>query len=153
MPRRLAKADELVGGGADLGDRAGGAVDVVGPHGLDRVDDRERRALGLERGQDVAQVGLGGEPQRRVGEAEAAGAHADLRGGLLAGDVDRRPRRGAAKAAAACRSSVDLPMPGSPPTRMAEAGTSPPPSTRSSSAMPLRARGERRLGGGEVAER
>ena len=33
----LGEGDELVGGGADLGDRAGGAVDVVGPEGLDRV--------------------------------------------------------------------------------------------------------------------
>jgi hypothetical protein len=84
----LGEGDELVGGGADLGDRAGGAVDMVGPHGLDRVDDRQRRALGLERGEDVAQAGLGGEAQRRVGEAEALGAHPDLGGGLLARDVD-----------------------------------------------------------------
>ena len=46
-----------------------------------------------------------------------------------------------AKDAAACRSSVDLPMPGSPPTRIADAGTSPPPSTRSSSSIPEAARG------------
>ena len=38
--------------------------------------------------------------------------------------------------AAACNSSVDLPIPGSPPTRIAQPGTSPPPSTRSNSAMP-----------------
>ena len=36
-----------------------------------------------------------------------------------------------------CSSSVDLPMPGSPPTSTSEPGTMPPPSTRSSSAMPL----------------
>ena len=84
----LGEGGELVGGGADLGDRAGGAVDVVGPHGLDRVDDGERRALGLEGGEDVAEVGLGGELQGGVGEAEAGGAQADLGGGLLAGDVD-----------------------------------------------------------------
>src|SRR6056297_150653 len=40
-------------------------------------------------------------------------------------------------------------MPGSPPTRMALAGTSPPPNTRSSSAMPEPVRG----GGDSVAER
>ncbi len=34
-------------------------------------------------------------------------------------------------------SSVDLPMPGSPPTRSAEPGTNPPPQTRSSSAIPV----------------
>jgi hypothetical protein len=39
-------------------------------------------------------------------------------------------------------------MPGSPPTRIAEAGTSPPPSTRSSSASPVPVRG-----GGAVSPR
>ena len=34
-------------------------------------------------------------------------------------------------------SSVDLPMPGSPPTSTSEPSTTPPPSTRSSSPMPL----------------
>src|SRR5690348_2244131 len=34
-------------------------------------------------------------------------------------------------------STVDLPMPGSPPTSSAEPGTRPPPQTRSNSAMPL----------------
>src|SRR5690606_15786437 len=37
----------------------------------------------------------------------------------------------------ACRSRVDLPMPGSPPRRTTEPGTTPPPSTRSSSAKPV----------------
>src|SRR6056297_1618687 len=46
-----------------------------------------------------------------------------------------------AKAAAACNRSVDLPMPGSPPTRSAEAATRPPPSTRSSSLRPEWVRG------------
>src|SRR5882757_526306 len=41
----------------------------------------------------------------------------------------------------ACRMMVDLPMPGSPPTRSAEPGTSPPPVTRSNSAMPVGRRG------------
>jgi len=43
----------------------------------------------------------------------------------------------AATAPATCNSSVDLPMPGSPPTRMAAPGTSPLPSTRSSASSPL----------------
>ena len=51
----------------------------------------------------------------------------------------RRPLR--ATAAAACSISVDLPIPGSPPTSTTEAGTNPPPSTRSSSAIPAGARG------------
>ena len=41
----------------------------------------------------------------------------------------------------ACVSSVDLPMPGSPPTRSTEPRTKPPPVTRSSSAMPEDRRG------------
>ena len=49
--------------------------------------------------------------------------------------------------AAACRSSVDLPIPGSPPTKSAEAGTSPPPKARSSSTIPLLVRS----GGASVA--
>ena len=60
----LGEGGELVRAGADLGDRARRALDVVDPHGLDRVDDGELRRLGLERGQDVAQVGFGGELAR-----------------------------------------------------------------------------------------
>ncbi len=51
----------------------------------------------------------------------------------------RRPAR--ASAAAACSNSVDLPMPGSPPTSTADPATRPPPSTRSSSSIPVPARG------------
>ncbi|CAB4993610.1 unannotated protein [freshwater metagenome] len=39
--------------------------------------------------------------------------------------------------AATARSSVDLPTPGSPATRIAAPGTKPPPSTRSSSETPV----------------
>ena len=42
-----------------------------------------------------------------------------------------------ASAAAHCRSSVDLPMPGSPPISVTDPGTRPPPSTRSNSAKPV----------------
>src|SRR5438270_8970591 len=48
---------------------------------------------------------------------------------------DREP--GPAHAAATSSSSVDLPTPGSPATRMTAPGTRPPPSTRSSSPTPL----------------
>src|SRR5688572_18097495 len=41
----------------------------------------------------------------------------------------------------ACVSSVDFPMPGSPPTRSTEPRTNPPPVTRSSSTMPEDRRG------------
>ncbi len=42
--------------------------------------------------------------------------------------------------AATCSRSVDLPMPGSPPTRPTDPVVSPPPRTRSSSAMPVDSR-------------
>src|SRR5450759_2634750 len=44
-----------------------------------------------------------------------------------------------------CVSSVDLPMPGSPPTSSTEPLTKPPPVTRSSSAMPEGRRGASKL--------
>ncbi len=43
--------------------------------------------------------------------------------------------------AASWSASVDLPMPGSPPSSTTEPGTSPPPSTRSSSGSPVPSRG------------
>src|SRR6266581_6347317 len=59
--------------------------------------------------------------------------------------------------AAHCMSSVDLPMPGSPPTSVTEPGTMPPPRTKSNSARPVfqRAmadclRSVRRIGGWPV---
>src|ERR1700745_674067 len=51
----------------------------------------------------------------------------------------RGPAR--ARRLVACVSSVDLPMPGSPPTSSTEPRTKPPPVTRSSSAMPEGRRG------------
>ena len=39
--------------------------------------------------------------------------------------------------------SVDLPMPGEPPSSTSDPGTRPPPSTRSSSPMPVESRGAR----------
>ena len=62
--------------------------------------------------------------------------------------IPHRSRRGPARgptardAAAAWRRSVDLPIPGSPPTRTSEPGTSPPPRTRSSSPIPIGRRGD-----------
>ena len=89
-------------------------------------------------GGDVAHGGGGRQQDRRLAEAQALGAQPDLLDGLLAGDVDRPGGPGEApRAAATCSSRVDLPMPGSPPIRRAEPGTSPPPITRSNSAMPV----------------
>ena len=44
---------------------------------------------------------------------------------------------GAASLHTSCKSRVDLPIPGSPPIRIAEPATSPPPVTRSNSSMPV----------------
>src|SRR6218665_1938353 len=52
--------------------------------------------------------------------------------------MTRLPRL--ASAAADCSSSVDLPMPGSPPTSSADPFTTPPPVTRPTSAMPVTTR-------------
>src|SRR5437016_1833296 len=56
--------------------------------------------------------------------------------------------------AAHCSSSVDFPIPGSPPTRTTDPGTTPPPSTKSNSGNPVSQRSrpppdtaERRVGG------
>src|SRR5690606_16218960 len=52
----------------------------------------------------------------------------------------------AESSAAVCRSSVDLPMPGSPPINTKEPSTTPPPRTRSNSAMPVETRCSSRTG-------
>ena len=70
---------------------------------------------------------------RRRRHPEPRGAQPDLVDRLLAADVGDLARR--ASAAAAWSTSVDLPMPGSPPIRTAEPCDQPPPSTRSSSAI------------------
>ena len=77
-------------------------------------------------------------------------ARRQARGARRAGAPGRSPprrrnrRRGGRRGRgwpSSCSSSVDLPMPGSPPISIAEPGTMPPPVTRSSSAMPVEKRG------------
>jgi hypothetical protein len=75
--------------------------------------------------------------------------------------VAYRAPRGAASPAAAWSSSVDLPMPGSPPRSTTDPGTRPPPRARLSSARPVSMRGtcsaptsaSRRTGGAPAAGR
>ena len=87
-PAVLASADQLEGGGADLGDGARRALDGVQPHRLDRVDHHQCRVgRAFQGGGDIAQVDRGGEFQRRVGDRQAAGAQADLVHRFLAGDI------------------------------------------------------------------
>ena len=75
-------------GGAHLADRAGGGFDRIKPHGLDGIDDRQAGAFGIQRRQNVAQVGFGPQGHRRIGQPQALGAHADLRRRLFARDIE-----------------------------------------------------------------
>ena len=77
-------------------------------------------------------------PTVPVEQAQTCRPQPDLAGRLLARGVQHRRHRPSARVspAAAWSRSVDLPIPGSPPSRTSEPGTSPPPSTRSSSSMP-----------------
>ena len=99
----------------------------------------------VEPGHDLAHRGGAAEVHGRAGDAEPAGAQADLVERLLAADVDDAVA-GPASEAAAWSVRVDLPMPGSPPISIAAPATIPPPRTRSSSSIPVR-----RRGGGAVA--
>ena len=73
----------------------------------------------LRRRQDGRDVGLGQDEQRVVAERGPVRPELDLLGRLLAGDIeDRAPVR--AMSVAACRTRVDLPMPGSPPSRTSD---------------------------------
>ncbi len=83
----LGEADELAGGGAHLGHRAGARVVGVAPEGLDRVDHGQVQPLALEPLEDVAQRRLGRELHRTLGQAHAVGPGADLLDRLLARDV------------------------------------------------------------------
>ena len=56
---------------------------------------------------------------------------------LSSADTSRQRSPPAERAERTCSSSVDFPMPGSPPSSVTEPGTSPPSSTRSSSDTPV----------------
>ena len=106
--------------------------------GLHGVDDQQRRASTASTWPSTAaEVGLGGEVELVAQRADAVGPQPHLRGGLLAGDVERPAALGEPRAATSS-SSVDLPTPGSPASSTTAPGTSPPPSTRSSSSTPVR---------------
>ena len=98
-------------------------------------------ALGaVQRRDDVAHVGRRRELHVRRRKPQPIGAQAKP-GRSPPRRRCRRPQCRArlppAMAAQTCSSNVDLPMPGSPPIRRAEPRTSPPPVTRSNSAMPV----------------
>ncbi len=106
-------------------------------HGVDHA--RVGRLAGrASRGRVSRSVSASTGTSQRRPAAEPLGAQADLLGGLLAADVQRAAARAAAGAPSTMLVSVDLPIPGEPPSSTSEPGTSPPPSTRSSSPMPGR---------------
>ena len=79
---------QLMRRSADLRHRTGGGFDVVGPHRLDGIDDRQIGFFRLQRGQNIAQVGFGCQFYRAFGQPQPGGAHLHLCGGFLAGDID-----------------------------------------------------------------
>jgi len=83
----LGQAHHLAGGGAHLGHRAGGGLQLVAPQGLDGVDDHEVELIGLQTFHHLAQARLGGEAHGGVGEAHALGPGAHLLHRLFAGDI------------------------------------------------------------------
>ena len=134
----LGEADQRLRRAAHLGDRAGRRFDACRSTCVwieSMIDERRRRALG-ERGEDVLDIGLGGELDRRVARARAARRAAAparppprprrRRRGRPCWRAPRRP----ASAASTCRCR-DRRRSGSP-----SRGTKPPPVTRSSSPMP-----------------
>ena len=122
-----------------LADRARRTLHRVEPHRLDRVDDDEPRGPPFPASSGCC----GGSSRRR---ASPGHREPQPRGAPSAPERSPpRPRHTPPFRPAcpeelppACRRSVDLPIPGSPPTSTADPGTSPPPSTRSELAESVR---------------
>ncbi len=119
-----------------LAHRAGDAADFRIEHRLDRIDGQD---IGADLGDMVEHDGQGSltdDQQVRVQRVEASG-----RSRTCSTDSSAQTSRHVAPVAAirpsAWSSSVLLPIPGSPPSRVTEPATSPPPSTRSSSGTPV----------------
>ena len=99
--RLLGIADHRLRRGAHLRHRSRRRLDGRGPERLHGIEDHQRwRAVGLKRREDVLDAGLGRQRDRSRRDAHALGPEANLRNGLLAGDVDdpfaalRQRRRG-----------------------------------------------------------
>ena len=133
----LGRARQVGRAFAHLRHRAGRRRELVGIHGLDRVDHRDRRA--------APRPAWPGSCRARSRPAPTPGS-GPAPGGARAAPPGRRfPRRSRTsvrwpapcRLCMACSSSVDLPMPGSPPISTTPPSTMPPPSTRSSSSCPV----------------
>ena len=126
----------------------GRPVELLRRHGLDRVDDQQPGPGGARQLGDPADAGLGDDPDRARRrrpsvEPETRGPQPDLRRGLLAGRVQHARAVARRRPAATWSRSVDLPIPGSPPSSTTDPATSPPPRTRSSSPIPTGRRSSR----------
>jgi hypothetical protein len=135
----LRREQELRGRLAHLADAAGRRLELDRENGLDRIDDHERRPQARDLLEDALETRFRQEIERRRADAEPIAAALDLVLRFLARGIEHGPTS-RATCAAACSSSVDLPMPGSPPRSTSDPRTIPPPSTRSSSPLPLEMR-------------
>ena len=102
------------------------------------MSERRLQARGLL--EDALDARLGQQVERRRADAEPVAPHLDLVFGLLPRAVEHRAVRAARSARPPAAASVDLPMPGSPPSSTSDPGTIPPPSTRSNSPRPVLSR-------------
>ncbi len=132
VPLALAKRTSSAVHSRSCDTAPGADFDALRMHGLDGIDDQHARRDPLRGADDVFDAGLGDQP--RGGASRAPGAGREVR---PASRIPRPWRTAPApahcSAAAACSISVDFPIPGSPPIKVTEPGTRPPPSTRSSS--------------------
>ena len=87
--RAFGHAGEVGGALAHLGHRAGGAAQLVGVHGLDRVNHRHRRLHGINGGQDFFELNFSQQIDLAALNAQTARAQRHLRPAFLAGDVQR----------------------------------------------------------------
>ena len=125
---------------AHLPDRARAARHRRVVEHLHRVDDADVGALGVDRREHRVEVGLGHDRHLQRRRRRGAAARSLTWAADSSPDTYRTLRPAAARLPSAALVSVDLPMPGEPPMRTSEPGTTPPPSTRSSSPMPVPSR-------------
>jgi hypothetical protein len=85
----LGKAREVGRAFAHLRHRAGGGGELVGVHRLDRVDHRDGRARGVERGNDLLELDLGQHLHLRMVQPEPLGAQRHLRAAFFTRDIER----------------------------------------------------------------
>ena len=115
-----------------------GPAQLAAGQGLNAVDDRERGRRRLDRRQGASRARWSPRAASpSTTRTDALGAAADLSPATPRRSGRARGSPRAARRPATWSSSVDLPIPGSPPKSAIEPGTKPPPRTRSTSPMPV----------------